>query len=78
MIEQILYYLFQREFAGLALKYRNDMKVATNLGELAAFVSYACAYPNGLLVLVDTYDTLNSGVPNFLAVALALRDVCFI
>jgi nicotinate phosphoribosyltransferase len=30
----------------------------TNEGELAAFISYAQAFPNGFLALVDTYDTL--------------------
>ena len=63
-----------REFAQVALEYRNKLALNSNIGELAAFISYAFAYPRGLLVLVDTYDTLNSGVPNFLAVALALRD----
>ena len=42
-------------------------------GELKAFVSYAICYPNTFLVLVDTYNTLGSGVPNFIAVALALH-----
>jgi nicotinate phosphoribosyltransferase len=46
----------------------------TNEGELAAFVAYAAAYPRAFLALVDTYDTLRSGLPNFLAVALALHQ----
>lgn len=32
--------------------------------ELDAFMAYANTYPNNCLLLVDTYDTLNSGVPN--------------
>ena len=43
----------------------------TNESELAAFASYALAFPSGFLALVDTYDVLKSGVPNFLAVARA-------
>ncbi|OEH78822.1 nicotinate phosphoribosyltransferase [Cyclospora cayetanensis] len=41
-------------------------------GELAAFTAYAMTFPDGFLALVDTYNTLSSGIPNFLAVALAL------
>jgi nicotinate phosphoribosyltransferase len=44
----------------------------TNEGELAAFIVYAQAFPEGFLGLVDTYDTFKSGVPNFICVALAL------
>ncbi|MCH5156312.1 MAG: nicotinate phosphoribosyltransferase [Clostridiales bacterium] len=32
--------------------------------ELDAFIAYADTYPDNCLLLVDTYDTLNSGVPN--------------
>ena len=43
--------------------------VETNKGELAAFTSYAIAFPSSFLALVDTYDVLRSGLPNFLAIA---------
>jgi len=46
-----------------------------NEGELTAFIAFAQAFPSGLVALVDTYDSLASGIPNFLAVAWALIDV---
>lgn len=47
----------------LVQKYRNNMNWhITNDGELAAFISYACAFPNTFLCLIDTYDTLQVGV----------------
>jgi nicotinate phosphoribosyltransferase len=54
------------------LKYRE--RASTNDGELAAFIAYACAFPEGCLCLVDTYDTLQSGLLNFIYTAMALDD----
>uniref|UniRef100_A0A7N0TA44 Nicotinate phosphoribosyltransferase n=1 Tax=Kalanchoe fedtschenkoi TaxID=63787 RepID=A0A7N0TA44_KALFE len=47
----------------------------TNQSELAAFTSYALAFPSSFLALVDTYDVMRSGIPNFCAVALALSEL---
>ncbi|CAM8992803.1 unnamed protein product [Rhodiola kirilowii] len=47
----------------------------TNQSELAAFTSYALAFPSSFLALVDTYDVMRSGIPNFCAVALALNEL---
>lgn len=41
---------------------------------MAAFIAYSVSYPENTICLVDTYDTLASGVPNFICVALALID----
>ena len=66
----------QVEFLQLCLDIRESLGFNnTNVGELAAFISYAQAYPAGLLALVDTYDTLHSGIPNFLVVSEALRQL---
>ena len=40
--------------------------------ELTAFRAYARAFPDGCLLLVDTYDTLRSGVPNAITVGREL------
>lgn len=58
----------------VATAYRTKFRFTSNEGELAAFISYAVALPNNFLALVDTYDTLGSGVPNFLCVAFALIE----
>ena len=41
--------------------------------ELTAFRRYADIFPDNCVLLVDTYDTLTSGVPNALVVAAELR-----
>jgi nicotinate phosphoribosyltransferase len=42
--------------------------------ELEAFEGYAKIYPKSCLLLVDTYDTLRSGVPNAIRVGRSLRE----
>ncbi|KGX91632.1 nicotinate phosphoribosyltransferase [Pontibacillus halophilus JSM 076056 = DSM 19796] len=43
-------------------------------GELQAFRDFARAYPHECTLLVDTFDTLKSGVPNAITVAKELED----
>ena len=62
----------------IVLKLRNsigDRYLTTNNGELAAFIAYACAFPRSFLCLIDTYDTLSSGLLNFCLVAMVLDDM---
>jgi nicotinate phosphoribosyltransferase len=47
--------------------------IALGEGEDAAFDAYAEAYPDDTLLLVDTVDTLGSGVPNAIATFEKLR-----
>ncbi|KAH7663610.1 Nicotinate phosphoribosyltransferase family protein [Dioscorea alata] len=72
------------DFVGLVQSWLHKLQLAdslsgffgeTNQSELAAFISYALALPHNFLALVDTYDVMRSGVPNFCAVALALNDL---
>lgn len=73
-----------KDFVGLVKEWLHKIQVAdslcsvfgeTNQSELAAFASYALAFPSNFLALVDTYDVMRSGIPNFCAVALALHDL---
>ena len=66
----------------LVLEYRTRMShlydnlySTTNDGELAAFIAYGTSFPHSFLCLIDTYDTLKSGVLNFLLVAFVLHDL---
>lgn len=42
--------------------------------EYEAFLAYAKTYPNNCTLLVDTYDTLKSGVPNAIRVFNYMKD----
>jgi len=53
----------ETNFFGKCLEWRSKLATHLNIlkdeahnGELAAFASYAVAFPNGFLALVDTYD----------------------
>ncbi len=64
------------DFVKMVLEIRSELDFHnTNEGELASFIAYAQAFPRGFLALVDTYETLKSGVPNFICVALALLKI---
>lgn len=64
------------DIVSIVLKYRAQLNWAhTNTGELAAFIAYAQAFPSAFLALVDTYDTLVSGIPNFILCALAMYEI---
>jgi nicotinate phosphoribosyltransferase len=52
-----------------------DFPSKPNMGELAAFIMFAQAFPDNFLALIDTYDTLKSGVCNFLLVGAALSEL---
>lgn len=47
----------------------------TNDGELGAFIEYAFDFPNGFVALLDTYNTLESGLLNYVCVGLTLAEL---
>ena len=74
--------IVETDFYDKCLQWRKDVAGHLKLlsseasdGELAAFASYAIAFPEGFLALVDTYDVNRSGLLNFAAVTLALHDL---
>ena len=48
--------------------------MAMGAGELEAFRAYADVYPDDCLLLVDTIDTLHSGIPNAIRVFTELKS----
>lgn len=53
-------------------KCRSDCSNSSENSEFRAFVSFAWAFPDSFLALVDTYDVVRSGLVNFCIVAIAL------
>lgn len=43
--------------------------------EYDAFIAYAYAYPNNCILLVDTYDTLRSGLPNAIKTFKKMKEM---
>mmetsp|Transcript_37355 Transcript_37355/g.33494 ORF Transcript_37355/g.33494 Transcript_37355/m.33494 type:complete len:320 (+) Transcript_37355:24-983(+) len=64
-----------KDFFEEALKIRKELGYQnTNDGEFAAFAAYAIDHPTNFVALVDTYDTVQSGVLNFVATSIALKN----
>src|SRR5690606_15611377 len=47
----------------------------TNEGELGAFLAYSQAFPDSTTLLVDTYNSLHSGIPNAIRVFKILKHL---
>lgn len=71
--EQMPSHWGKSDLANLMAQISNEDSFQTNAGELAAFILYAKSFPDHCLLLVDTYDSLASGVPNALRVFKLLR-----
>ncbi|BES91672.1 Nicotinate phosphoribosyltransferase [Nesidiocoris tenuis] len=72
----------ERDMLELAMQWREPLSELLDImpdeaseGELTALISFAIAFPEGFIALVDTYDVKRSGLLNFCAVAMALNDL---
>jgi nicotinate phosphoribosyltransferase len=52
-----------------------SQEYTTHQGELGAFIQYAYTFPSKFLALIDTYNTRESGIINYCAVAIALIEL---
>ena len=67
--------VFAGQLFGLDIKGTHSHSwVLSHDTELDAFKNFAHSYPNSCLLLVDTYDTLNSGLPNAIKVFKDLKS----
>ena len=57
-----------------ALEIREELKMKTHDGQLAAFLGYAKAFSKNFKTLIDTYSTLESGILNTIIVSKALAE----
>lgn len=72
----------ESDFYGKCIAWRSQLALHLKIlkdeasnGELVSLASYAMAFPDGFLALVDTYDVTRSGLLNFCSVAMALNDL---
>jgi nicotinate phosphoribosyltransferase len=69
------YIIKGKDFYIRCLEIRQDLKWNTNISELISFVSYTSVFANATNLLVDTFNTYESGVKNAIIVHLALEEL---
>jgi nicotinate phosphoribosyltransferase len=67
--------LIDSELYKSCLEIRENLKWNTNISELIAFCSFCSVYKDSSLLLVDTYNTIESGVKNSIIVGMALNKL---
>ena len=60
-----------------AKEIREKLGYNTNLSELLAFTVFSSIYKNNSILLCDTYNVLESGIPNTIIIALAMNHFGF-
>ena len=68
----------QIPFKTLVLDVRRQLNFEDTIeSELASFIAYAIAFPTNFFGLLDTFKTLESGVKNYICVAVAIHKCGF-